>query len=90
MSLLDKYVRYKQGFVETGVNILTQKFFKTNPTEEQLVLLQKMSDQSGTVYALLALMLGALGVLIGYGMAHIEIALELIKKDATAGTGISL
>jgi len=85
MSLLYKYAMFKAGLVDINVNITMQKFFKTNPTEEQLILMQRLSDQAGALYMLLAALFCVFGVVIGYVLCRLELIIEVIK---TASSGV--
>jgi hypothetical protein len=63
MSLTEKYLWYTKGIVKTNVDETLQEFFKTNPTQEQLLLLDKRNqtaDMGLLVYTVLVLILGIL------------------------------
>ncbi len=65
MKLLEAYKYFQAGVVKFGVNETTQRFFKTNPTEEQILLLDKISDQSNIITYLFKLVYLLIGVEIG-------------------------
>jgi hypothetical protein len=67
MDLLEKYEIYKKGLVPRGTTIQLQKFFKTKPTIDQLLLMQQMNREDKIlyigglfIYLLLGVMLGML------------------------------
>ena len=72
MSLLEKYKWYQTGIVKAGVTVNLQKFFKTNPTEEQLMLLDEASKMNDTIMWLIVILYLGLGVLLGYAVAQIH------------------
>jgi hypothetical protein len=66
MNLVEAYLIYKEkGLVPRGTSTMMQKFFKTNPTTEQLIYLQDMNRTSSTVYTLIAIIYLLLGTALG-------------------------
>jgi hypothetical protein len=69
MSLLEKYKWFQKGIIKYGTNERLQRFFKTNPTEEQLMMLDEM-DKTNTVIWMIGLLIyfavGAIGGVLWY------------------------
>jgi len=66
MSLLEKYVWFQKGIVKSGADVRLQKFFKTNPTEEQIMMLDDMDKINNTVWLTGLLLYFIMGILAGY------------------------
>ena len=65
MSFLKKYKKYQEGVVISGTTPKMQEFFKTKPTEKQIMLLDDLNEQT-TAWVILGLVVYMLlGFLIG-------------------------
>jgi len=84
MSYLEKYKWFQNGIVKAGVSITTQKFFKTNPTEEQLMLLDEINKANGIYWGLVIFLCTILGLLIGYVLANLQFAMNSFLKTLGA------
>lgn len=73
---LERYSYFKKGQVLSNVSLKLQQFFKTNPTEEQLCLLDQIHDEQQrkdtVILALVLVVYMLLGGVIGYilGLYH--------------------
>jgi hypothetical protein len=66
MSLLSRYKWFKLGIVTRKTNVNMQRFFKTNPTEEQLLLLDEMSKENDNVFIIALFIYFVLGFVAGF------------------------
>ena len=78
MSLLEKYKWFQTGIVKAGVNVKLQKFFKTNPTEEQLMLLDEMDKVNEAIWWGIIILYFVLGIAIGYALTQMQIAINAL------------
>ena len=78
MSLLEKYKWFQTGIVKAGVTVNLQKFFKTNPTEEQLMLLDDITKTNDTIMWLIVVLYLFLGALLGYGLSQLQMAIKMM------------
>lgn len=65
MPLLEKYKWFQKGIVKTGTTVKLQQFFKTKPTEEQLLILDDIDKDNMLLIMFMFFALFLLGVLIG-------------------------
>ena len=65
MPLLEKYKWFQKGIVKTGTTVKLQQFFKTKPTEEQLLLLDDIDKDNMMIVMFMWLVLSILGVALG-------------------------
>jgi hypothetical protein len=80
MPLLEKYKWYQCGIVKAGTNERMQRFFKTNPSEEQLLILDEMDKINNFIILLGVLLYFVLGVLVGYLIFYFpSIIVKLVK-----------
>ena len=65
MSLLKKYSYFKAGITMQNTNYLMQKFFKTNPTEKQILILDDMIEREKNLWLCVVLLYLFLGIVLG-------------------------
>lgn len=70
MSIIEKYKWYKAGIVKRNVDERMQLFFKTNPTDEQLILLDEMNNESNIAFGVGVFFAILLGIIIGLGIMY--------------------
>lgn len=72
MNIIERYEIYKKGLVPRGTSTTLQKFFKTNPTVDQMLYLaQKEREDESMMWAgvLIYLLMGILmGFLLGIAL----------------------
>lgn len=66
MSLLSNYKWFKLGIVTRKTNVNMQRFFKTNPTEEQLLLLDELNRETENMLYVGLFIYLILGCAIGF------------------------
>ena len=66
MSLLEKYRWFQNGIVSAGTEPRLQKFFKTNPTEEQILFLSEREKIRDAAWLLCILGYFIAGLALGY------------------------
>ena len=66
MSLFEKYKWFQDGIIKAGTEPRLQKFFKTNPTEEQIILLSERETMRDAIWlvCIIAYFIG--GLMLGY------------------------
>ena len=62
---IGQYYRWKKGILGEDVAREKLEFFKTNPTDEQIEILDRYNNKKSTVLLLMALGLFILGILLG-------------------------
>lgn len=70
MSIIERYKWYKLGIVKKNVNEKMQMFFKTQPTEEQLLILDEMGTTSNNAINLALLLVFIFGAILGGLFVH--------------------
>jgi hypothetical protein len=65
MDLLTKYKWFKKGIVTRNTSVKLQHFFKTEPTEEQLMMLDDIDKDNTMVIILMFLFMFVYGFLFG-------------------------
>ena len=65
MSILKKYKKYQEGVVIYGTTPKMQEFFKTKPTEKQIMLLDDIDNQALILYGAVLILYLLIGVLWG-------------------------
>jgi len=74
MGLLEEYHEYKKGELCETKDKNIVRFFKTNPTDEQITLIDKYKKRHEMLYTLLAVLMLMLGLLYG-GMVGYELGI---------------
>ena len=69
MDLLEKYELFKKGLVPRNTNMTMQKFFKTEPTTDQLLYLQEMTRQNNAVATLGSILMLIYGIILGIALS---------------------
>jgi hypothetical protein len=78
MSFLEKYKWYQKGVVRQNTPEKMQQFFKTKPTEEQLMLLDDLDKSNIFLVLVLMSALFGLGILLGYAIGIVEATIKLL------------
>jgi hypothetical protein len=65
MSLTEKYIWYQRGIVKRNVPEKLQEFFKTKPTNEQLIILDEITQDNNRLENVAIVFLFGLGMLTG-------------------------
>jgi hypothetical protein len=71
MPLLEKYKWFQRGIVKAGTNERLQRFFKTNPTEEQLMILDEIDKINNVSWLLAILGYFIAGLTIGWMLWYV-------------------
>ena len=66
MGIYEKYKWFQQGTVKAGTSERWQKFFKTNPTEEQIQTLDEIYKNENIWWLIAVLLYFIAGILIGW------------------------
>jgi|WetSurMetagenome_2_1015567.scaffolds.fasta_scaffold154193_4 hypothetical protein len=78
MSIIEKYEIYKKGLVTRGTSVTLQKFFKTEPNMEQLLLLSELERQTGFNTTFWAVYAGVIGFIIGGATIALMVLFNLL------------
>ena len=65
MNIIERYEIFKKGLVPRGTSVVLQKFFKTNPTVDQLLYLSEIERNNNGLYIATLLLYMAIGIMIG-------------------------
>jgi hypothetical protein len=65
MDIIEKYEIYKKGLVPRGTSTTLQKFFKTNPTVDQLLYMAQMNREEAGFIVLGYIIYLVFGIAIG-------------------------
>lgn len=65
MDIIEKYEIYKKGLVTRGTSTTLQKFFKTNPTTDQLLYMAQMNREDVGIIVLGYITYLVFGIAIG-------------------------
>lgn len=65
MSWLSKYKYFKQGIIKMNTSEETQRFFKTNPTEDQLMILDEIEKKEMWAIVLIIFLILIAGMIFG-------------------------
>lgn len=77
MNIIEKYEYFKKGLVTRGTSINMQKFFKTQPTPEQLLIISQMNRDDNVYWTTLFFIWLFFGVSIGFLLGMFYILMEL-------------
>lgn len=66
MNIIERYEIYKKGLVPRGTSTTLQKFFKTNPTIDQLLYLAQKEREEGSLLGATILIYLLMGILLGF------------------------
>lgn len=80
MELLEKYEYYEKGIVKQNVNEGMQEFFKTKPTKDQLLLVQRILRNREASWAMVVVLMVIVGVLFGYATGYLQCLLDHVVK----------
>lgn len=70
MSLVEKYRLWKRNDAVKNISQDIVDFFRTNPSEDQLVILDRVSKKDNLLFGIIALCYFALGIVLGFLIAH--------------------
>ena len=66
MDIIERYEIYKKGLVPRGTSTTLQKFFKTNPTTDQLLYLAQKEREEGSLLGATIIIYLLMGILLGF------------------------
>ena len=70
MSIIERYKWFKAGIVKRGTDELMQYFFKTNPTDEQLMYLDEMNNKNNNAFGVGIFIAGVMGAIVGGAIVY--------------------
>jgi hypothetical protein len=65
-SILEKYRWFQKGIVKANTTENWQNFFKTNPSEEQIMILDEIDKKNNLLWLLCVLLYFIGGLLLGW------------------------
>lgn len=65
-----RWLRYKNGDHFEGIPKYWVDFFKTCPSEQQILILDKLEEQRYAVFLVVYMLFFGLGIILGYFMVH--------------------